>query len=311
MKSFNRRRAFNLINSFDRLSKLENETGLVAIEKLLINASKSTNRDWHKVFRQLARVVRGVYTGEYGTELADGKIPALPFNAFIMNGNSKLPFVTWSTLPIITCPGAGECRNWCYSLKSWRYPAAFARQLMNTILLRHCPEFIKALFYQIPKDVTLRLYVDGDFESMSQAKLWWRLLNSRPDIKAYGYSKSWDILSDAYDDSVFFGLPIPSNYKLNLSSGVAGQFRTKEYMSSLPFVRGEFLAVKIDAELMVKTRFSLPEYHKAVRDSIKEQTGKPGFSCPGQCGDCSIGGTQACGSGKESFQDVTIAIGIH
>ena len=43
----------------------------------------------------------------------------LPYNVFKV-GNSKLPFLNFSTLPGSTCPGAGECLNYCYSFKSWR-----------------------------------------------------------------------------------------------------------------------------------------------------------------------------------------------
>lgn len=62
------------------------------------------------------------------------------------DGNSKLPFLAYSELPMATCPGAGACgvykkdastgtaaSGWCYSFKAWRYPAAFARQFLNTL----------------------------------------------------------------------------------------------------------------------------------------------------------------------------------
>lgn len=67
--------------------------------------------------------------------LGKGKIAPkwrTPFKVFKLKGNTKLPFATFSTLPIVTCPGAGECADWCYSFTAWRYPAAFARQLQNT-----------------------------------------------------------------------------------------------------------------------------------------------------------------------------------
>ena len=36
------------------------------------------------------------------------------------------------------CPGAGSCVDWCYSLRAWRNPQAFFRQLQNTLLMLHC-----------------------------------------------------------------------------------------------------------------------------------------------------------------------------
>lgn len=62
------------------------------------------------------------------------------------DGNQKLPFVSYSELPMATCPGAGSCgvykkdarsgapaSGWCYSFKAWRYPPAFSRQFLNTL----------------------------------------------------------------------------------------------------------------------------------------------------------------------------------
>ena len=64
-------------------------------------------------------------------------------------GNQKLPFAAYSTLPMATCPGAGTCSvmvdpvagrfsspsgtGYCYSVKAWRYPDAWARQFRNTL----------------------------------------------------------------------------------------------------------------------------------------------------------------------------------
>jgi len=64
-------------------------------------------------------------------------------------GNQKLPFAAFSTLPMSTCPGAGTCSvsvdtsagkfsspsgtGYCYSVKAWRYPDAWARQFRNTL----------------------------------------------------------------------------------------------------------------------------------------------------------------------------------
>jgi len=66
----------------------------------------------------------------------------VPFSVFMAQGNSKLPFYAFSSLPGFDCPGAGAClygdndftpdnfgKGWCYSFKGWRYPAAFFRQL--------------------------------------------------------------------------------------------------------------------------------------------------------------------------------------
>ena len=58
-----------------------------------------------------------------------GKLPHTVFTT----GNVKLPFLSFSTLPGVTCPGASSCLDYCYSFKAWRQPAAFFRQVQNTL----------------------------------------------------------------------------------------------------------------------------------------------------------------------------------
>ena len=52
------------------------------------------------------------------------------FSIFAKDGNGKLPFLAFSSLPGKGfCVGAGDCLSFCYSFKAWRYPAAFCRQV--------------------------------------------------------------------------------------------------------------------------------------------------------------------------------------
>lgn len=208
-----------------------------------------------------------------------------------MDGNSKLPFASFSALPIYTCPGAGDCVKWCYSLKAWQYPGAFMRQIQNTLLIRAQSIRITQAFLALPEGATFRLYVDGDFDSVETAQFWFGLLELRPDVKVYGYSKSWDILN---------GLELPANYFLNLSSGA----RDGQVKPTGPQVRGEFLAVPIHYKGKGFKRYQDKTYHDAVRAAAPVK----GFSCPGQCGSCA-NGTPACANPK--FIGIPIYIGVH
>jgi len=244
------------------------------------------------------------YFRHYAKKFIKGLISNKPFFAIISkNGNSKLPFYAFSSLPIYSCPGMGICETWCYSLKSWRYPAAFFRQVQNFILMRFDKESIIKSFNAIKNNASFRLYVDGDFSSQSDCIFWFNLLKTRQDISTYGYSKSWDVI---YDCKEYY----PSNYHLNLSSGGSIQSTSKETMLTLSITRGEFIAVQIPklSRDKQKIRFSLPEYHNSVRQAGKELTGKNGFSCPGKCGECASG-SHACGNDK--FNGIPIYIGVH
>ena len=241
---------------------------------------------------------------------------ALPHNIFV-EGNSKLPFWSFSTLPGVDCPGAGDCLNWCYSFKAWRYPGSFFRQLQNSLLMRFQwgRSRILEAFHALPQNVTLRLYVDGDFKTVSDITFWFDNLAHRKDIRAYGYSKSWQQFQDyarrmeAFDDSYTW----PTNYALNLSSGSKHGKALKDYMAKLPITRGEFVAIPIDAEgipAKQKERYNSREYHKRVRESAKQQfPGMNVLSCPGNCGECPSAVSKR-GHACEWFDGV-VAIGVH
>ncbi|HSG63088.1 MAG TPA: hypothetical protein VLA24_16815, partial [Pseudomonadales bacterium] len=155
-------------------------------------------------------------------------------------GNSKLPFISFSVLPGVTCPGAGECLKFCYSFRAWRYPAAFMRQCQNTILMRFNRDAITNALADIvtkmPNGFDMRLYVDGDFASASDVTYWFELLNQNPTIRAYGYSKSFDAI-------LGFTGAWPTNYQLNISGGHNANASTVNRVKALPITRGEFIAV--------------------------------------------------------------------
>jgi hypothetical protein len=230
------------------------------------------------------------------------------FRIFNDSGNIKLPFCAFSALPIFTCPGAGDCKSYCYSLRAWRYPAAYFRQLQNTLFLRFTPELIESAFQRIKNGRTLRLYVDGDIANHAELQLWFRLLQSRPDVQAYGYSKSWEVFLE-HERS---GGAFTSNYALNISSGSIYGAEMRERMLALPITRGEFIAVQTSGHFArdTMTRFADKAYHADVRAAARVESGNPRvFSCTGRCGTCAKT-EHACGD-RDRFRLVTIAIGIH
>ena len=238
----------------------------------------------------------GYYSNKLIPFLEDPDIPA-PFSIF-REGNSKLPFFSFSNLPLINCPGKGECAKWCYSLKAWRYPSAFFRQIQNTILVRRQSWQLMEAWENIPHGRDVRLYVDGDFESLETMEFWFDLLTERPDLKVYGYSKSWELFLE-FDKNH----EIPENYVLNLSSG--SKYKTgpiRAAMMNLKNVRGEFVAVEAGKKPDAKT----------VRQAAKAFGMKKVFVCPGKCGSClKVKGKNVHACGSQLLKDTTIVIGTH
>lgn len=229
----------------------------------------------------------------------------LPYK-MLKKGNMKLPFYSFSTLPIVTCMGSGDCENWCYSFKAWRYPSAFFRQCQNTLLMSNFERIqyeVKKLdskigaLKELPKknkrwiDYNLktefRLYVDGDFNTTTDLVNWMELLKDCKHLNAYGYSKSFPLFLELNDQ----GYKFPSNYTLNLSNGGKYDFLT-EKMKELSITRGLFYAVKVPKG-------------KKLRDMFEHKV----FQCPIKCGTCTRVG-HACGS-KEYFQNKDIVIAMH
>ena len=233
----------------------------------------------------------------------------IPQFTIFTKGNGKLPFYSFSSLPGVTCPGAGDCLKFCYSFRSWRYPAAFFRQIQNTILLMSDTgrEHLRLEFNKLKPNHDFRLYVDGDFDSLETMKFWMDLLKSRPDIRAYGYSKSWKLFIE-YDQ---LGYTFPDNYQLNLSSGSIYQNNKTilDQISKLSIYRGEFIALPSEKmPNILEDRPSFTAWAKQLRQRAKLYGIKKAWVCPGKCGNCTPTG-HACGSKR--FKNVPIIIGIH
>jgi len=215
-------------------------------------------------------------------------------------GNSKLPFISFSVLPGVTCPGAGDCLQFCYSFRAWRYPAAFMRQCQNTILMRFNQDAIVSaldtIVSKIPDGFDMRLYVDGDFASVSDVAFWFDVLNQNPTIRAYGYSKSFDAI-------LAYAGAWPTNYQLNISGGHNANEDTIARVKALPITRGEFIAVSIGRKINSKDH-GTPSVNRALREAFKVKA----FTCPGKCGSCT-GKGHACG--MSTLKGLPIIIAMH
>jgi hypothetical protein len=130
--------------------------------------------------------------------------------------------------------------------------------------------------------------------------LWFDLLNRRPDVLAYGYSKSWSLFL-GWNAS---GKPFPTNYVLNLSGGSKYGESMRQAMEGLPIVRGEFLALESTVKMPPGETSAEIRQHPnwtAYVDAMRQAAAAAGigkvYICPGKCGDCT-GVGHACGNLK-------------
>jgi hypothetical protein len=196
------------------------------------------------------------------------------YSIFAEHGNGKLPFVAFSSLPGVTCPGAGACINFCYSYRAWRFAHSFGRMAQNAFLMRFGQNEIRQSLGRLVAKLgnfDLRLYVDGDFSSASDVEFWMGTISSNPTVRAYGYSKSFaELLS--------YSGQWPANYKLNLSSGHNHSSATMRKLSELPIVRGQFIALSVGYNPAGK--WNTKQLNSDVRESGKLAGIDRLFVCP-------------------------------
>lgn len=225
----------------------------------------------------------------------------VPYKVFA-KGNSKLPFISFSVLPGVTCPGAGDCLDFCYSYRAWRFAHAFGRMAQNTMMMRFSPDMIAHTLKGHVDTLgafDLRLYVDGDFSSISDVAFWMDTLRSMPTISAYGYSKSFDELIGYQDRGGIW----PDNYKLNISSGHRHTPDMVTRIAALTITRGEFRAVSIGRKVSGNEHGT-----RETNAAVRQAAGAKVFVCPGKCGTCTPTG-HACGTDR--FKGIIIAIAMH
>lgn len=287
-KVFKNAPKFDLLQDFAAVIQTGDQAAIRLAAHALQASSAFSGSGWQKAFSQLINV------------FSDG---SPRFSIFAEGGNSKLPFVSFSTLPGVTCPGAGECIEFCYSYRAWRYPAAFARMAQNAWLMRFNPVAISAAFAEIAASradgFDFRLYVDGDFSSGADVAFWMAELHKTPTARAYGYSKSFAAL---------LGFSIvgtwPKNYQLNISSGHNASPAMLTAVKTLPITRGEFIAVSIGRKVK-GSEHGTAAVNQALRDAMPEAKI---FPCPGTCGSCT-GKGHACG--MPQLKGRIIAIAMH
>ena len=315
-----------------------------------LNVARNIVEKWGKLFKQRGSGDKKQHT--YGGALAmldaidamkhggiepryqkgSGKTPSVVRYMFpiFTCGNIKLPFWTWSKLPVYTCPGAGACSQICYSLKHLSQPAPFYTWAQNTLLAHFVPEVIAEAFAMLPDASVLRLHVDGDFETVEEIAGWMEILSTRPPvfdghklvggISAYSYTKSWDQVLE-YDANGTWA----KGLFLNISSGsrYENHAEKKARVLAVPCVRGEFVVIDDERlphrlpgrKLTEEQKDAMSEERIAiVSEDMKEiYKGRKWFVCRGKCAVCvdHRNGVYGHACGDKGFGGMVIGIGRH
>jgi hypothetical protein len=127
---------------------------------------------------------------------------------------------------INTCPGAGECKTFCYALKGgyvqWRASSLSQTRILN-YLWNDPNGFMEQLSTEIEREsrkadakqgkhkVTIRWHDAGDFFSDEYLDLAYKLAATHPTVDFYAYTKIADVAGSVQNR--------PPNFKINFSMG--------------------------------------------------------------------------------------------
>ena len=128
-----------------KLKTFKNAPTFAALQSLAVTIQSGTPAEIASHIDMLA--ASPLFAGRRAYQSMLAKLAALvstgapQYAIFGMKGNSKLPdFVAFSSLPAVTCPGAGACLDFCYSFRAWRFAHSIGRQASAAYLMRHNPD---------------------------------------------------------------------------------------------------------------------------------------------------------------------------
>jgi hypothetical protein len=118
---------------------------------------------------------------------------------YFSKGNHKLSkyILVWNLPRIITCPGAGACKDWCYEKKvEAMYPAAVECRKRNYEFSKRMWWWEKVLKYLNKRpEPYVRIHECGDFYSERYFRDWLDIANVSKKI-FFAYTKSFKILEN-------------------------------------------------------------------------------------------------------------------
>lgn len=175
----------------------------------------------------------------------------------VQRGNSKTGKIPCINMPMyLTCPSGAACRGYCYAGKECRNKYLFRYNSENLALyLRDKATFKTSVIAAIFNDSIIRWHESGDIVNADYFNVMVEVAKFYPNKRFYAYTKKYNIVNDYITKKG----ALPSNLTLIFSAD-------KNLKMENPYF---FPVAKID--------FSNGEKIE-------------GFSCPGKCTECVIGG---------------------
>lgn len=180
------------------------------------------------VYKNTATLLRD----KYGVNIA-----TLEPDYRLSDGNTKLKkdgIVSFNLIPVIHCPSAGACKEYCY--------ATVGQQAFKSGVLRRARAYIATMQWDfVPRmiqEVTsavrrgakaIRVHDSGDFYSLDYMLAWMEIARQCPEVRFYAYTKMVVFVKRLYKSG-----QVPSNFRLVQSLGGVSD---KQIDNTLPHSR--------------------------------------------------------------------------
>lgn len=113
---------------------------------------------------------------------------------YLSKGNRKLSknILIWNLPRLSTCPGAGDCKKWCYEIKIERMYKGTRPCREQNLKDSKRKDFVDNMAnYLIHRSERIvRVHEAGDLYSQKYLDKWYLIANLLPDIRFYAYTKS-------------------------------------------------------------------------------------------------------------------------
>lgn len=139
-------------------------------------------------------------------DVRDGKASAA--NKLIRNGAGKLKpakIMAFNQLPGLTCPGKGDCFNWCFALSGMTAMPDQMKSYAENLGAAERDDFVEKINKQLkgmradhPTTLggkkykkVVRIHAYGDFHTPKYISKWRQIAAANPDVFFYAYTKSF------------------------------------------------------------------------------------------------------------------------
>jgi len=177
------------------------------------------------VFSNTVAFIKGKYDIDLTQESPDYRLS---------DGNSKLAkdgIVSFNLIPILHCPMAGSCKEYCYATVGQQAFKNGVLRRARAFLATQQADFVPRMIAEVQKAEkkgakAVRVHDSGDFYSYDYLLSWLYIAHANPHMQFYAYTKMIALVKLSAAKNI-----IPSNFRLIQSLGGVAD---KQIDTSLP-----------------------------------------------------------------------------